>query len=93
MRATDPAVILIVNLVVGALAGVAFDRLAGSSWLKRQFAGPAHGLVTSALIGIAGAFIGFHLIGLFGAGRTFLVLIASAAVGAVLVLWLWRMAR
>jgi uncharacterized membrane protein YeaQ/YmgE (transglycosylase-associated protein family) len=92
MRASDPVVIFIVNLVVGILLGIAFDRW-GSSWLSRRLAGPASGLVTSALVGIAGAFIGFHLIGLFGVRRTFVVLVASAAVGAALILWLWRLAR
>ena len=92
MRASDPVVIFIVNLVVGILLGIAFDRW-GSSWLSRRLAGSASGPVTSALVGIAGAFIGFHLSGLFGMQRTLVVLIASAAVGAALVLWLWRMAR
>jgi uncharacterized membrane protein YeaQ/YmgE (transglycosylase-associated protein family) len=92
MRASDPVVIFIVNLVVGVLLGIAFDRF-GSSWLSRRIAGTAGGPVTSALVGIAGAFIGFHLIGLFGVRRTFVALVASTAVGAAVVLWLWRMAR
>jgi uncharacterized membrane protein YeaQ/YmgE (transglycosylase-associated protein family) len=94
MRATDPVVIFLVNLVVGILAGVLFDRFAGSSWLSRHVTGSTRGgMVTSALVGIAGAFIAFHLVGLFGIRRTFVVLVAAAAVGAAVVLWLWRMAR
>jgi uncharacterized membrane protein YeaQ/YmgE (transglycosylase-associated protein family) len=93
MRATDPVVIFLANLVIGAIVGIAFDRFAGSSWLSRRFAGPASGLVTSALVGIAGAFIGFHLVGLFRVRTTFLVLVAAAAIGAAAVLWLWRMTR
>jgi uncharacterized membrane protein YeaQ/YmgE (transglycosylase-associated protein family) len=46
--------------------------------------------LTSALVGIAGAFIGFHLVALFllaaGVGGLFL----GAAAGAALVLWGWR---
>lgn len=93
MRATDPAVIFLANLLIGAIVGIAFDRFAGSSWLSRQITGPASGVVTSALVGIAGAFIGFHLLGLFGVRATILGLIAAAAVGAAVVLWLWRMTR
>jgi uncharacterized membrane protein YeaQ/YmgE (transglycosylase-associated protein family) len=93
MRATDPAAIFLVNLVVGALVGILFDRFAGSSWLRRKFAGPASGMVTSALVGIAGAFVAYHLVLLFGVRPTLVVLFAAAAVGAAVVLWLWRMAR
>jgi uncharacterized membrane protein YeaQ/YmgE (transglycosylase-associated protein family) len=89
MRATDPAAIFLVNLVVGALVG----RFAGSSWLRRKFAGPASGMVTSALVGIAGAFVTYHLVLLFGVRPTLVVLFAAAVVGAAVVLWLWRMMR
>jgi uncharacterized membrane protein YeaQ/YmgE (transglycosylase-associated protein family) len=93
VRATDPTVIFLVNLLVGALLGIVFDRFAGASWLSRKVAGAAGGLVTSALVGIAGAFIAFHLLGLFGVRRTLVVLFAGAAAGAAIVLWLWRMTR
>jgi uncharacterized membrane protein YeaQ/YmgE (transglycosylase-associated protein family) len=91
MRATDPATIFLVNLIVGALVGIVLDRF-GGSWLSRRMAGSG-GMVTSALVGIAGAFVAYHLIGLFKVRPTLVVLIAAAAVGAAVVVWLWRMAR
>jgi hypothetical protein len=37
MRAPDAVVTFIVVLVIGLAAGFLFDRLAGPSWLARQF--------------------------------------------------------
>jgi uncharacterized membrane protein YeaQ/YmgE (transglycosylase-associated protein family) len=93
MRATDPATIFLVNLLVGIVVGIVFDRFAGSSWLRRKVAGAAGGMVTSALVGIAGAFVAYHLVLLFGVRPTLVVLFAAAAAGAAVLLWLWRMAR
>ena len=56
MRATDPVVTVLLVLVIGIVAGILFDRLAGPSWLSRQFSGSTRGIVTSALVGVAGAF-------------------------------------
>lgn len=87
----DPTVTFLLVLVIGIAAGLIFDRFAGPGWLTRQFAGARRGMITSALIGIAGAFIGFHLAGLAGLlGASALV---AAAVGALVVLWIWRMVR
>jgi hypothetical protein len=36
MSATDPVVTFVLILVVGIVAGILFDRLAGPSWLARQ---------------------------------------------------------
>jgi hypothetical protein len=49
MRATDPVVTLLLVLLTGIAAGILFDRLAGPSWLSRQFSGSTRGIVTSAL--------------------------------------------
>jgi uncharacterized membrane protein YeaQ/YmgE (transglycosylase-associated protein family) len=87
MRAADPVV------MIGIVAGSIFDRVAGLSWLTRQFAGSTRGLVTNSLIGIAGAFIGFHLAGLVGLARRLSALVIAAGLGAVVVLRLWRMVR
>jgi uncharacterized membrane protein YeaQ/YmgE (transglycosylase-associated protein family) len=92
MRATDPLTIFLINLLVGAVIGIVYDRF-GSSWLSRRFAGAAGGMVTSALVGIAGAFIAYHLALLFRVRPTLVVLFAAAAIGAVVVLAIWRMAR
>ncbi len=53
--ATDPVVTFLLVLGIGIIAGVLFDRLAGPSWLARQFSGSTRGIVTSALVGVAGA--------------------------------------
>ena len=48
-------------------------------------------MITSALVGIAGAFIGYHLFSLLGVviGGS-LGLCIGAIIGAVPVLWAWR---
>jgi uncharacterized membrane protein YeaQ/YmgE (transglycosylase-associated protein family) len=84
----DPAITFLLVLIIGIAAGLLFDRFAGPGWLSRQFTGNRN-IVTSALVGVAGAFIGFHLfvlVGLLG-----ILALIGAAVGAVVVLWLWRM--
>lgn len=89
----SPALIFLLVVVIGIVAGIVFDRVAGPGWLTRQFAGSTRGMITSSLVGIAGAFIGFHLAGLLSLGGGWVVLVLSAAVGAVVVLWAWRMAK
>ena len=87
MRATDPVVVFLVVIVIGIVAGLLYDRFFGPGWLARQFTGP-RGIVTSALVGIAGSFIGFHLFAFAAAGA---LAFAGALIGALLVLWLWRL--
>jgi uncharacterized membrane protein YeaQ/YmgE (transglycosylase-associated protein family) len=93
MRATDPVVTFLLVLVIGVVAGIFFDRLAGPSWLARQFAGSTRGIITSALVGIAGAFLGYHIAVLFALGVGLLTSVIAAAVGAAVVLFAWRMAK
>jgi uncharacterized membrane protein YeaQ/YmgE (transglycosylase-associated protein family) len=93
MRATDPVVTFLLVLVIGVVAGVLFDRLAGPSWLARQFSGSTRGIITSALVGIAGAFVGYHIAVLLALGGGLLTPILAAAAGAALVLFAWRMAK
>jgi hypothetical protein len=52
MRANDPVVTFLLVLVIGIVARIPFDRLAGPSWLARQFSGSARGVLTSALVGL-----------------------------------------
>lgn len=61
MRASDPVVLFLLVLAIGVVAGILFDRLAGPSWLARQFSGSSRGIVTSVLVGVAGAFVGYHI--------------------------------
>ena len=93
MRATDPVVTFLLILVIGIVAGILFDRLAGPSWLSRQFTGSTRGIVTSALVGVAGAFIGYHIAVLLALGSGLVTAVIAAAAGAALVLFAWRMAK
>ena len=79
---------LLIVLIIGIVVGLAFNRYA-RSWLAR-FGTSTRSDVTSALVGIAGAFIGFHLGVVMGLLPSPLMLYLAAVVGAVGVLWLWR---
>jgi uncharacterized membrane protein YeaQ/YmgE (transglycosylase-associated protein family) len=87
----DPAATFAIVLIIGILAGLIFDRFAGPSWLKRQFSGAAPGMVTSALVGVAGAFVGSEVAGLLR--LTGYAVLIAAAVGAAAVLFGWRTVR
>jgi uncharacterized membrane protein YeaQ/YmgE (transglycosylase-associated protein family) len=87
----SPGAVFLILLVIGVAAGLLFDRFAGPGWLSRQIAGANRTLVTSALVGIAGAFVGYHLavlIGIFDLGA-----LIVAVIGAVAALWGWRLIR
>jgi uncharacterized membrane protein YeaQ/YmgE (transglycosylase-associated protein family) len=77
-------------IVLGIGIGVAllFNRYA-RSWLARLGA-TSRSDITSALVGIAGAFIGFHVGVILGLLPSPLMLYLAALVGAAIVLWLWR---
>jgi uncharacterized membrane protein YeaQ/YmgE (transglycosylase-associated protein family) len=77
----NPSVGFFEMLLIGAIAG----------WIAGKITESAHGIFTNILIGICGAFIGGKLaevleISVFGFWRT----LASAAIGAVIVLLVWR---
>ena len=93
MRANDPIVTFLLVLAIGIVAGVLFDRVAGPSWLARQFAGSTRGIVTSALVGVAGAFVGYHIAVLLALPGGLVTSIIAAAAGAAAVLFAWRMAK
>jgi uncharacterized membrane protein YeaQ/YmgE (transglycosylase-associated protein family) len=93
MQATDAAVTFVLVVAIGVIAGLLFDRLAGPSWLARQFSGSTRGIITSALVGVAGAFVGYHVAVLLGLGGGVLTSVVAAAVGAAVVLFGWRMAK
>ncbi len=93
MRATDPVVTFLLVLAIGVLAGILFDRVAGPSWLARQFSGSTRGIVTSALVGVAGAFVGYHIALLLALGGGLLMSVIVAAAGAAVVLFAWRTAK
>jgi uncharacterized membrane protein YeaQ/YmgE (transglycosylase-associated protein family) len=93
MGATDPTVTFLLVLVIGIVTGVLFDRLAGPSWLTRQLSGSTRGIITSALVGIAGAFVGYHIAVLLTLGGGLVISLIAAAVGAAAVLFAWRIAK
>jgi uncharacterized membrane protein YeaQ/YmgE (transglycosylase-associated protein family) len=93
MQVTDPAVTFLLVLAIGVIAGFLFDRLAGPSWLARQFSGSTRGIITSALVGVAGAFAGYHIGLLLAIGGGIVTSVIAAAAGAAVVLFGWRMAK
>jgi hypothetical protein len=79
---------LIVILIIGAVVGLGFNRYA-RSWLAR-LGSTTRSDITAALVGIAGAFIGFHISVILGLLPSPLMHYILAALGALIVLWLWR---
>jgi uncharacterized membrane protein YeaQ/YmgE (transglycosylase-associated protein family) len=89
----DPTVTFMIVLVIGIAAGIIAQRIARPSWLSRQIAAKGRADLTSALVGIAGAFIGFHIAAIVALSAGMIVLFVAAAIGAVVVLWGWREIR
>jgi uncharacterized membrane protein YeaQ/YmgE (transglycosylase-associated protein family) len=88
----DPTTTFFIVLLIGAVIGLVFDRFGGRGWFARQVSGGRNALLTSALVGVAGAFIGYHLVLMLRLGAGTLQLL-GAAVGALVVLFLWRAVR
>jgi len=80
---------LLIVVAIGIIAGLAFNRY-GRGWWARTIAGGRSSDITSALVGIAGAFVGFHLGVVLGLLPLPLMLYIAAIVGAIVVLWAWR---
>jgi uncharacterized membrane protein YeaQ/YmgE (transglycosylase-associated protein family) len=78
----------LIILAIGIVAGLAFNRYA-RSWLTR-LAQTSQSDLTSALVGIAGAFIGFHISVILGLLPSPLMHYILAVLGALAVLWFWR---
>ena len=69
-------------LIIGILAG----------WIAEKITASDHGLLTNLLVGIAGSFVGGSLASLMNLQfEGWLGNLLIAAIGAVLVLWLWRL--
>jgi uncharacterized membrane protein YeaQ/YmgE (transglycosylase-associated protein family) len=69
-------------LIIGILAG----------WIAEKITASRHGLLTNLLVGIAGSFVGGSLARLMNLQfEGWLGNLLIAAIGAVLVLWLWRL--
>lgn len=80
---------LIIVTAIGAIVGLAFNRY-GRGWWGRNVAVGTQSDITSALVGVAGAFIGFHIGVVLGILPSPLMLYLAAAAGAFVVLWVWR---
>lgn len=79
----------LVIIIIGAGIGFAMNRY-GRGWLGRQVADATGvGDITYGLVGIAGAFMGYH-VGLILSIYIQFVLYLLAAAGAVITLWAWR---
>lgn len=79
-----PGVGFFTLLLIGALAG----------WIAERVTRSDHGLLTNILVGIAGSFVGSKLADALDVRiNGFLGHLVAAAVGAILVLWLWRAVR
>jgi len=87
----DPTATFVIVLLIGIVIGLAFDQFAGQGWMTRQIAGKRRTLITSILIGIAGAFIGENVGALLRLSA--IVQLVCAAIGAAAVLWGWLMVR
>ena len=88
----DPVTTFLLIIVIGIVIGLLFDRMAGPGWLTRQVAGGTRLMFTSALVGIAGSFIGYHLTLIMRLGGGYGALI-GAVIGAAVILWVWRMIK
>jgi hypothetical protein len=87
----NPMVSFLIVLAIGAGGGLLFDHFAGPGWFKRQIAGAMPSMVTSALVGVAGAFVGFHLaLSLKLSAEAALV---GAVAGTAAILLGWRTVR
>ena len=78
----------IVILVIGIVVGLAFNRYA-RNWLTRLGI-TSRSDTTAALVGIAGAFMAFHISVILGLLPSPPMHYILAAIGALVVLWLWR---
>jgi uncharacterized membrane protein YeaQ/YmgE (transglycosylase-associated protein family) len=91
---TDPVVVFIIVLLIGIVAGCLAQWVTGTSWLSKQITGTGRVYVTSALVGIAGSFIGFHIASLLKLSASgSIVPFIAVAVGAAVILWGWRVIR
>jgi uncharacterized membrane protein YeaQ/YmgE (transglycosylase-associated protein family) len=84
-----PVTAFLFVLIIGIVCGLAFDRFMGAGWLTRQIAGTTRHSATSALVGIAGAFIGFHLFIILSI-VTGIATLLGAVLGALVVLFVWH---
>lgn len=81
---SQPGVGFFAMILIGAIAG----------WIAERVTASDHGIFTNILVGVCGAFVGAKLaevaqVTVFGFWRTLI----SASIGAVIILFAWRMIR
>jgi uncharacterized membrane protein YeaQ/YmgE (transglycosylase-associated protein family) len=92
-RLRDPFLSIVLVILIGVACGALAQRFGRRSRAPERLA-PTRGLLTHVLIGIAGAFLGFHAAMLTGLGvEQPIVPFAVTALVASLMLWGWRAAR
>ena len=89
----SPILTFIIVLLIGIGVGIVAQGMATTSWLSRKIAGGRPADLTSALVGIAGSFVGFHVAALVAQSAGTVVLFIAAIIGAALVVWGWREIR
>ena len=80
---------LIIIVLIGIVCGLVFSSY-GQGWFARNVASTRHTDFTTALVGIAGAFIGFHIGVVLQLVPLPLIQYVLSVVGALVVLWLSR---
>ena len=80
---------LMIIVLIGIMCGLVFSRY-GHGWFVRNVTGTRHNDFTAALVGIAGAFIGFHIGVVLQLVPLPLMQYLLSVVCALVVLWLWR---
>lgn len=80
---------LIIIVIIGIVAGLIFNRY-GRGWFARNIGNTQHMDITAALVGIAGAFLGFHIGVVLELLPLPLMQYLLALIGAVVVLVIWR---
>jgi uncharacterized membrane protein YeaQ/YmgE (transglycosylase-associated protein family) len=84
----NPMLTIAFVLLTGIVVGLGAVRIGPPSWLSHKLAGGPRVELTSALVGIAGAFIGFHIAALFELST--ILLLVAGLIGAVLIVSAWR---
>lgn len=80
----NPSVGFFSMIIIGILAG----------WIAERVNSADHGIFTNMLVGVAGAFVGKELSSLLGITVFgFLQTLIAAAIGASLILYIWRRMR
>ncbi len=69
-------------LIIGVIAG----------WIAEKVTSSDHGIFTNIIVGVAGAFIGGKLADVLQVPlESFVRVLTAATIGAILLLWVWRM--